>query len=304
MANIGLAPNGGPRDGVSLGGYTNPITITRGKSQRSFTGNSYWKPFTSRPNLHTVTGAVVSNIIFVSNRIGELVATGLNFTANNQSFIANASREVILSGGAMKSPQMLELKNLQDYLQCGVLFVAAAGEFTFDDAYENNEFWTRVYQENGTGLLADQQDRPQEVVAKYYNGSSEGLRPGVKLQLDLTAKKLVDPNQQAVQTGASAGGSRPVPGQENTGAYISGLVTHAFSRGYVHIQSADPNNNPKFDPRYLSHPLDYEFFETRAAATPPLSNHLKGNGTVLTPLFTVINETNIQDLFNAFFITG
>ncbi|KAL8849387.1 MAG: hypothetical protein Q9221_005625 [Calogaya cf. arnoldii] len=328
MAIMGLAPKGDPRDGVSLGGYTNPMTITRGKSQRSFAGNSYWKPFASRPNLHTVTGAVVNNIIFSSDRTGDLVATGLNFIDNNQSFIANASREVILSGGAMKSPQMLELsgigdakllesfgietlidnpnvgENLQDHPQCGVPFVAAAGEFTFDDAYERNEFWTRIYQENGTGLLAggvsqtaqlswnqiltpDQQNRPQELVAKYYNGSSEGLRPGVKLQLDLTAKKT--------------------RGSERTSR---GFVTHAFSRGYVHIQSADPNDDPKFDPRYLSHPLDYEvladlqFFNTRAAATPPLSNHLKGNGTVLTLPFTVINETTVQDLFNAFFITG
>lgn len=114
MANMGLAPNGDPRDGVSLGGYTNPMVMTRGTSQRSFAGNSYWKPFATRPNLHTITGALVNNIIFSSDRTGDLVATGLNFTANNQSFIANASREVIISGGTMKSPQMLELSGIGD----------------------------------------------------------------------------------------------------------------------------------------------------------------------------------------------
>lgn len=78
----------------------------------------------------------------------------------------------------------------------------------------------------------------------------------------------------------------------------------------MHIQSRDPNDDPKFDPRYLSHPLDYEvladlqFFNARAGATPPLSNHLKGNGTVYAPPFTEINETSVRDLINSLFITG
>ncbi|KAL8992604.1 MAG: hypothetical protein Q9169_006969 [Polycauliona sp. 2 TL-2023] len=353
MANMGLAPNGDPRDGVSLGGYTNPMTITRGTSKRSFAGNSYWKPFANRPNLHTVTGAVVNNIVFSSDRTGDLVATGLNFTANNQTFIANASREIIISGGTMKSPQMLELsgigdanllesfginvlidnpnvgENLQDHPQCGVPFTPADGELTFDDVYNETRtaYWTNLFETNGTGLLAggvsqtaqlswnqillpDQQNRPRELIARYYNGSSEGLRPGVKLQLDLTAKKLIDPNQQAVQTGASAGGGRPVTGQEGKSAFVGGFVTHAFSRGYIHIQSADPNDDPIFDPRYLSHPLDYEvladlqFFNARAGATAPLSDHLAGNGTLLPPPFTEINETSVRELINTLFITG
>lgn len=225
MANMGLAPNGDPRNGVSLGGYTNPMTMTRGTSQRSFAGNLYWKPFASRPNLHTVTGAVIRSIVFSSDRTGDLVATGRNFTANNQSFIANALREVIISGGTMKSPQILELsrigdakllesfdietlsdnpnvgENLQDHPQCGVPFVPADGELTFDDIYdvERTAFWTRLYQENGTGFLAggvsqtaqlswnqiltpERQNRPRELAARYYNGSSEGLRLGVKAQ--------------------------------------------------------------------------------------------------------------------------
>ncbi|KAL8695818.1 MAG: hypothetical protein Q9224_003138 [Gallowayella concinna] len=353
MANLGLAPNGDPRDGVSLGGYTNPMVMTRGKSQRSFAGNSYWKPFATRPNLHTVTRAVVRNIVFSSDKSGDLVATGLNFTANNRSFIANAKREVIISGGTMKSPQMLELsgigdrqllsslnidtlidnpnvgENLQDHPQCGVPFVPNDGELTFDDIFdeERNAFWTKIYQENGTGILAggvsqtaqlswpqildaDKQNRPKELVAKYYNGSSTGLRPGVKAQLDLTAKKLLDPNEQAVQTGASAGGSRPAPGQANKNAFIGGFVAHPFSRGYVHINTTDPNDDPKFDPRYLSHPLDYEvladlqYFNYKAATTPPLSTHLKGNGTVLGGSLTELNETSVRDLINVGFITG
>ena len=58
LAKMGLAPNGDPRDGGSLGGYTTSMALTLRTSQRSFAGNLYWKPYTNRPNLHTVTKAV------------------------------------------------------------------------------------------------------------------------------------------------------------------------------------------------------------------------------------------------------
>ncbi|KAI4183950.1 MAG: hypothetical protein L6R41_005061 [Letrouitia leprolyta] len=326
--------------------------MTKGKAQRSFAGNSYWKPFAERPNLHTVTHAVVRNIVFSSDRSGDLVATGLNFTAGNQSYIANATKEVIISGGTMKSPQMLELsgigngdllrsldievlidnpnvgENFQDHPQCGLPFVLDHQELTFDDIYddERKAYWTKIYETNHTGLLTtgisqtaqlswnqilgpDQQNRPAEMVAKYYNGTAS--RPGLKAQLDLTAQKLLDPNQSAIQTGGSSGnGGKPKKGEENTSAFIGGFVTHAFSRGYIHIQSTDPNVDPKFDPRYLSHPLDFEvlkdlvLFSLNISSTPPLSSHLKDNGTVLVPPLTEMNDTTVRELFNTALITG
>ena len=86
-------------------------------------------------------------------------------------------------------------------------------------------------------------------------------------------------------------------------------MRQAFSRGYLHIQSADPNDDPKFDPRYLSHLRDYEvladlqFFDARAGATPPLSDHLKDNGTTYAAPLTAINETTVRDLIHRLFIT-
>lgn len=352
LANLGLAPNGDPRDGVSLGGYTNPMVMTIGKAQRSFAGNSYWKPYAHRPNLHTITKAVVQNIVFSSNSTGDLVATGLNFTVDGESYIANSTKEVIVSGGTMKSPQILELsgigdaqllnsfgiktlidnpnvgENLQDHPQCGVPFVPNQGELTFDELYDEkrNAFWTQVYEQNHTGLLAggisqtaqlswtqilgpENLTRPSEMVAKHYNGS-EG-RPGLKAQLDLTAKKLLDPNEQAVQTGVLAGhGGKPNPGEENKYAWIGGFVTHPFSRGYIHIKSKDAADDPSFDPRYLSHPLDFEvlkdlqFFSLNISTMPPMSHHLQGNGTVLVPPLKEINDETVKDLINAGFITG
>ncbi|KAG7007367.1 mitochondrial genome maintenance protein [Physcia stellaris] len=281
LASLGLALNGDPRDGVSQGGYTNPMVLTLGTSQRSFAGFSYWKPYATRPNLHTATQAIVPN---------------------SASFIVNATKEFIISGGTMKSPQMLELS--------GISGVKLLGSFGIETLVENpnagenlqdhpqNAFWRKIFHENGTGLLAggvsqtaqlswpqilgpDKKNRPAELVAKYFN-SSANLRPGLRAQLDL--KKPLDPNEQAVQTSGTAGhGSRPKPGEENKLAFIGGFVAH---------------------------PLDFEvlkdlqYFSLNISTTPPMSTHLKGNGKVLVPLLTDMNDETVRDLINARFVSG
>ncbi|KAI9679925.1 MAG: hypothetical protein M1817_004940 [Caeruleum heppii] len=350
---LGLQPNGDPRDGVSLGGYTNPMFMSRNTAQRSFAGNEYYQPFKERPNLHVITGALVSNVIFDRNRDSELTAVGLNFTVDGKSYIANATKEVIVSGGTMKSPQMLELsgigdskilkkfgietlidnpnvgENFQDHPQCGVPFVPNDGETTFDQLYNDTlrEYWTRVYETNQTGMLtsgitqtaqlswrqilsADKKDRPAEVVRRLYNSKKE-TKPGLKEQRDLQVRKIVDENEQNFQTGTLPGiGTKPKPGQENKVMYIGGFVAHPLSRGFVHIKSADPNDDPEFDPRYLSHPLDYEMlkdavlFNMNISTTAPMSTLLKGNGTVHPPSLPVLNESTVKGLINTGFGTS
>ncbi|KAG8527837.1 uncharacterized protein KY384_006753 [Bacidia gigantensis] len=354
LTSLGLYANGDPRDGVSLGGYTNPMVMTLGTAQRSFAANAYWEPVANRPNLHVITNALVSNIVFDGAQADKLTATGLNFSVNGQSYIANATKEVILSGGTMNSPQILELsgigdpniltkygievkidnpnvgENFQDHPQCGVTFIPNEGEITFDQFFNDTQlqYWTSVYEQNHTGILAsgvsqtaqlswpqilptDQKDRPSDTVQKLYNGSAEGLRPGLKEQLDLTAKKVTDPNQSSLQTGVLGGfGAKPPPGKENKSVWLGGFATHPFSRGWIHIKSADPTVYPDFDPRYLSHPLDFEMlkdlvlWQHNVAETKPMSNHLQGDGTVLTGDVQILNDTSIRDYINAGFITG
>ena len=50
------------------------------------------------------------------------------------------------------------------------------------------------------------ENRPQEMVNKWYNETYRAsLTPALRKQLDLTVKKLLDPNQQAIQTSTAAG---------------------------------------------------------------------------------------------------
>ena len=67
-----------------------------------------------------------------------------------------------------------------------------------------------------------------KIDVESYWPDTATVHPKAFVQLDLTARKLVDPNGQAVQTGDSAGGGRPVSGRENQDAFVGGLVTYAI----------------------------------------------------------------------------
>jgi len=68
-------------------------------------------------------------------------------------------------------------------------------------------------------------------------------------------------------------------------AGIVPVLTHAFSRGSIHIKSSNPEEYPAIDPHYMTHPLDIEVFADgvvfaqNISESPPLSNLLKDNDT-------------------------
>ncbi len=70
---------------------------------------AYLKPARKRPNLRIETGAHVTRILFDGKR-----ATGVAFCQNGQDHTATAHAEIILSGGAINSPQLLELSGIGD----------------------------------------------------------------------------------------------------------------------------------------------------------------------------------------------
>ena len=80
---------------------------TRGGRRRASTARSYLKPASKRPNLQVVTGALVHRISFSGKR-----AHGVVFSRGGSVEIADATREVILSAGAVGSPHLLQLSGV------------------------------------------------------------------------------------------------------------------------------------------------------------------------------------------------
>lgn len=81
--------------------------ITTKGGFRASTARSYLKPAKRRRNLETRTGAHVTRILFDGPR-----ATGVEFRQNGQTKTLQARAEVILSAGAINSPQLLQLSGV------------------------------------------------------------------------------------------------------------------------------------------------------------------------------------------------
>lgn len=131
-------------------GFGMPDFTSRG-GRRESSASAYLTPVLGRPNLHVVTGALVSAI-----RIEKGRATAIEYIHKNQRRIASAA-EIILSAGAFNSPQVLLLagigpaaelealgirpildltgvgKNLQDHPLVSTSW-RASGPHCFDDA--------------------------------------------------------------------------------------------------------------------------------------------------------------------------
>lgn len=81
------------------------MTIRNGK--RWNTAQAYLRPVLDRPNLKAETGAMVTRILFEGDR-----AIGVEFEQDGKTRWVRAEREVILSGGAINSPQLLMLSGI------------------------------------------------------------------------------------------------------------------------------------------------------------------------------------------------
>ncbi|KAF7345021.1 GMC oxidoreductase [Mycena venus] len=113
LVNKGLKtikdPYGGDINGTWIANANyDPQTWTR-----SYATTGYFLPARDRPNLTVLTEATVTRILFDDVVTGQqLTATGVEFVNNKGTCQVYAEREVILSAGAIQSPQILELSGI------------------------------------------------------------------------------------------------------------------------------------------------------------------------------------------------
>ncbi|TCD63417.1 hypothetical protein EIP91_005416 [Steccherinum ochraceum] len=103
-------PFGGNIDGVWL----TPNAYDPASHTRSYAVTTFYLPNQDRPNLHVLTEAVVGRILTERdvNGDGNVTATGVEFYHGGTKYTVKAGREVIVSAGALKSAQVLELSGI------------------------------------------------------------------------------------------------------------------------------------------------------------------------------------------------
>lgn len=83
--------------------------------------DAYVRPIQERPNLHILTSALVTKILFENG-----TAVGVEFEKDEELYKIQATKEVVLSAGTINSPQILMLSGIGpvDHLrQTGITIV-------------------------------------------------------------------------------------------------------------------------------------------------------------------------------------
>jgi choline dehydrogenase-like flavoprotein len=150
---------GSPKDawsGDHLGTYSSLATIDRSagpfNGTRSYVTTGYLIPNAGRPNLHVLVEALVLKLSLHQDSS----VTGAEFQHSGNIHKVSVKKEVILSAGTIKSPQVLELsgigapeilskagikclvenkrvgENFQDHPLTGVVYELAPGELSMD----------------------------------------------------------------------------------------------------------------------------------------------------------------------------
>ena len=83
------------------------LQLTTRNGRRSSTSTGYLKVAKKRNNLVIATNAHATRLLFEGSR-----AVGIEYLRNGKKHIANANNEVILSGGAINTPQLMMLSGL------------------------------------------------------------------------------------------------------------------------------------------------------------------------------------------------
>lgn len=173
-------PEGGNATGITL----TARSIDPEKGVRSYATNGYLEPVLERKNLYVLTGAEATKILFNNaNATTGLVANGVQYGTDGNLYSAHADKEVILSAGALKSPQLLELsgignrtllegfgievlldlpevgENLQDHLEFNTDYLLKADQpYETWDVFRNNatrnEEALALYEKTGSGIYS------------------------------------------------------------------------------------------------------------------------------------------------------
>ncbi|SOV07917.1 related to Glucose oxidase [Ustilago sp. UG-2017a] len=312
--SVGIESNANPHAGQSWGAFLATSNINPTNSTRSFSRTAYLDPVVERSNLDVLTGHLVTKVIFNSTTQGDAVASGVQFAANPGATeqTVYASKEVILAGGAVNDPQILQLSgiadasllsnlgiplvvdlpgvgyHLQDHLSTGVVFSPSAGSempptrVTGDavtDSYVNSAIAyvppSTLFNQSEWNSIIDQIRSAREASIEAYNAPSvvkAGYNATYTAQVEQFFPSPIGPIE--LLFALSFGGMQ-----------VQAALQHPLSRGSIIINSTNPFAPPTIDPAYLSNPADMTILRQgfklarRLATTPPLSNFTSSETT-------------------------
>lgn len=298
FAELGVDQAANPYAGETAGAFIAPTTLNRHSGQRSFSRTAYLDPIANkRKNLQVLPSQTVARVLFdeeADPATGKVRALGVEYAASRDAprVTVTARREVILSAGAIGSPQILQLsgvgrKELLDKRQLTVVkdlpgvgqnlqdHFAASVQYDVNANVKLQEECDDTFTDSATAYLGLREifgssaeakaflDRTEKASDEYLTSSQfastpEAVKRGWKKTMKSLFKDALAETSISGLSGEPKGAAEILLSTMNNQVGIQGTLQSPFSRGYVHITSADPFASPSIDPAYLSHPADLE----------------------------------------------
>ena len=243
--------NGASQDGF---GY---YQVTQKNGLRFSAKKAYLDPARRRPNLRVMTGAHVTGLAFADHDSTTPQATGVHVRRAGRDITVRAGREVIVSAGAIQSPQLLELSGIGDS-DC----LAAHGIRTrhalsgvganLTDHYISRLSWrlksdiSLNKRAHGLGLALE--------IAKYglTRRGMLSMPAGMLAGFVRSRDGLAGPDIQYHIAHASFANPEKRQFDSFPGMTFGPCQLRPESRGSVHIASPDPLAPPLIRPNYLA----------------------------------------------------
>ncbi|KAG5917755.1 hypothetical protein E4U42_007126 [Claviceps africana] len=112
LNRLGVKTNSAHLAGSNVGVWTNINAVDPRTATRSYS-TSYLAAAGHAANLHVLTGATVHQITLTRDEArGDHVATGVRFGHQGKDYVVSVNKEVVLSAGAVQSPQILEMSGI------------------------------------------------------------------------------------------------------------------------------------------------------------------------------------------------
>ena len=259
---IGIPPtqdfNGAHPEGAGLW----QVTIKDGV--RVSSSNAYLRPVRGRSNLAIQTHALATRVLFTGTR-----ATGVEYLRGGSRQQAQAQAEVLVCGGSLNSPQLLELSGIGGARllgQCGIAVVAdspAVGEGLQDHLAVSYFYRSRVPTLNNqlapvlgkvwAGVRYAFGRHGPLAMSVNQAGAFVRSRPG------LSAPNLHLYFNPASYSTTTLGAKRRLMNPDPYPGFLMSFNTcRPTSRGSSHIRSADPQLAPFIAPNSLATPLDVQ----------------------------------------------
>ncbi|MBH63046.1 MAG: glucose-methanol-choline oxidoreductase [Alphaproteobacteria bacterium] len=231
------------------------------EGRRYSTAVSYLRSIKNKALLDIQTHALTERVLFEGKR-----AIGVAYRQNGRQLTARARGEVLICGGAVKSPQILELSGIGNGSLLQRHGIPVVHELPDVGEHLSDHLQVRCTYQTTLPITVNDVMRSPFHKIRYglqYLFTRKGLLAGTSSTAHAIAR--TDPALAKADTmirlyqisGADRYSRSKVGGIDQfSGFTIGGFNLHPASRGSVHLVSADPEQDPDLNPNYLEEPED------------------------------------------------